>query len=71
MADGLCAVDTGSAAEWKQVVSSAETRCAAHLHVESKLGRQPGGAYPGPTLGRHPTPGVAIIRSQILAAKTL
>jgi hypothetical protein len=31
MADGLCAVDAGSAAEWKPVASVTETRCATHL----------------------------------------
>jgi hypothetical protein len=31
MADGLCAVDAGSTAEWKPVASAAETSCATHL----------------------------------------
>ena len=44
MADGLGAMDAGSAAEWQPVACAAETRCASfrpehdEKHVESKRG---------------------------------
>jgi hypothetical protein len=66
MADGLCAVDAGSAAEWKPVASAAETRCAAQLARRIEAGAAAPGGYPGPTLGRHATPGAAILWRQIL-----
>ena len=49
MADGLCAVHAGSAADWKPVASE------EHLHAESKLDASPVG-YPRPTLDATPPP---------------
>ena len=58
MADGLCAVDAGSAAEWKPVAGEGQ------LARRSEAGAAAPG-LPGPTLGRHPTRGLAIIPAQL------
>jgi hypothetical protein len=50
MADGLCAVDAGSATEWKPVASAADTSCAAHLARRIETGAAAPGTTPGPPL---------------------